>query len=75
MSKLLITFLTSRAAIKAEKRCLSAELKVTVVTVPEEISAECGMALECNVELKDKITQILESNNIEYKIYDRSTKI
>ncbi len=75
MSKLLITFLTSRAAIKAEKICLSAELKVTVVTVPEEISAECGMALECSRELKESVTKVLESNNIEYKIYDRSTQI
>lgn len=75
MNKLLITFLTSRAAIKAEKACLAAEIKVTVVTVPEEISAQCGMALECNIKLKDSISQILESNNIEYKIYDRSTKI
>ena len=75
MSKLLITFPTSRAAIKGEKSCLLAELKVTVVTVPEAISAECGMALECSKELREDITKILESNNIEYKIYDRSTKI
>jgi Protein of unknown function (DUF3343) len=46
MTKMIVVFGSTRAAIRAERACLAAGLTCQAIPVPRDISAGCGIALE-----------------------------
>jgi Protein of unknown function (DUF3343) len=46
MTKVIVVFGSTRAAIRAERACLAAGLTCQAIPVPLDISAGCGIALE-----------------------------
>ncbi|MFI3322626.1 MAG: DUF3343 domain-containing protein [Rikenellaceae bacterium] len=76
MVKILFTFASSRAAIKADNLCKINNLKIKVIATPEDISSECGMSLEVSdSEVAEQLASLLIEKNIQYTKYDRSTSI
>jgi selenide,water dikinase len=64
----LLLFTTTRSVIKAEEYCRTAGFDVNVVTVPKDISPECGMALTVPAGQGEKAVRMLSEKNITAKI-------
>ena len=69
--RLIITFNTTTDVMRAEKSFKNImsetnELLGKIISIPSEISAGCGMSWESEIHLKDKLTNILKENDIEY---------
>jgi hypothetical protein len=64
---MLIIFTTTHDVILAERLCRKAKLPLDVVPVPKDISSDCGMALEIDLQYKDIVTKILDENSISVK--------
>jgi hypothetical protein len=54
MTKVIVVFGSTRAAIRAERACLAAGLLCQAIPMPREISTGCGIALE--IREQDKAT-------------------
>lgn len=63
----IVAFNSTHNAIKSEKLLQNAELKVTTLPTPREISASCGISIKFEKEDVDKVKSILADNNIEFK--------
>jgi hypothetical protein len=55
--RLIITFSTTTSAFKAEKSVKAAGIRGRLIPLPQQISAECGLALCCFPEDKAKIDE------------------
>lgn len=71
---MLLTFKNTRSAIRAEKALQNTASGAKVIPVPRSISAECGMALEIDIENYSKIESILNKLNIEFTRYNEYEK-
>ena len=60
-------FNSTQDAIKSDKICREANIPVTVVPVPRELSSECGIALESGPEIISAIQEILIRNHIPFR--------
>ena len=65
------SFNTTTDVMRAEKSFKNImsetnELLGKIISIPSEISAGCGMSWESEIHLKDKLTNILKENDIEY---------
>jgi hypothetical protein len=68
MSRCLI-FSTTRQAIRSEKILLEQNIRIKIIPVPKNISAECGIAIELNGPESDEyITELLKTNNIKAEL-------
>lgn len=54
--------------MKAEKVLLQRELGITLIPVPRQLSADCGMAIRFPVELLDEVQQVL--SEVKLKIVE-----
>ena len=63
MKKLLLTFISTHQALKAEKIFKNHNIKVELIPTPREISSECGFALMIYIEDEQDLT-ILENEVI-----------
>jgi len=45
--------------MKAEKVLLMRQVRITLIPVPRQLSADCGMAIRFPVELLDEVQQVL----------------
>ncbi|MDD2217244.1 MAG: DUF3343 domain-containing protein [Eubacteriales bacterium] len=59
-----ITFKNTNFAIKAEQILLADRLRVTVMPLPSQIKAGCGICLRINPEQIGSALKILKSNHI-----------
>ncbi|NLF97579.1 MAG: selenide, water dikinase SelD [Candidatus Riflebacteria bacterium] len=64
----LLLFTTTRAVIKGEEYCRAAGFDVNVVTVPKDISPECGMALTVPAGKGEDAVKMLADKNITAQI-------
>jgi hypothetical protein len=64
MSKALLLFESTRAAIKAERMLESAGIGVKVLPVPKELSPECGIAIEVEAAEAPRIKTLLDDIGI-----------
>jgi len=63
-------FRTTRAVIKADAACKETGVPVRVIAVPPNISSDCGMCLQITENQISDFISLMESLNIEIKIYD-----
>lgn len=66
----LYTFHSTKDAAKSVKACESNGIEVSIVTIPEDISAECGIAFNIkldDVEKTDILLKNLKINPIKYE--------
>ena len=63
-------FRTTRSVIKADAACKEAGIAARVVAVPGSISSECGMCLQIAENNLVVFNSLMETLEIEIKIYD-----
>ncbi len=68
--KILLIFKSTREVIICERDCKKAGFDCTAVPTPREHSTQCGIALEIPSEQKEKILELLSSNNKQFKYYN-----
>ena len=59
-----VLFDTTQAAIKAEKVLIQAGIKIKLIPVPRQISANCGISIRFDLPMMDKIKSILIGNDV-----------
>jgi hypothetical protein len=64
MNKIIIVFHSTRDAINAERMCLRSGLRCQAVPVPRHITADCGIALEVDIEDRNAAEALLKKENI-----------
>lgn len=68
--KIIISFHSISEVLKFEKECKKFKIKGRVIPIPREISAGCGMAWCSEIEMEDKINELIKDSKIELdKIY------
>lgn len=65
--KLYITFYTSAEAMATEQVCKENNIKIKLVPVPREFSSGCGISVETDPNMKDKLLKLLEDERIEFE--------
>lgn len=58
------TFPSSHHALKAEKICQEAGVKVQLIPLPREIGADCGVALILHPEMRQRAEELLSRKGI-----------
>lgn len=66
---MIAVFKNARGVIRGEALCRGIALQVTVVTVPEAISSECGMCLRVSDVDCAEFEVLMVENNVEFKIF------
>lgn len=69
--KHLITFASAREASRATRLMESEKLDIVVTATPEDISAECGIAILVSPEQIEACMKIITDNKIAAEIYER----
>lgn len=54
-------------AIRAERVCHLAGLKVKLIPTPRQLSSNCGTALRFNWEEQEKVEEALRTNKVDYE--------
>lgn len=69
----IVSFSSTHHAIRTDKLLGENGIKCTTLPTPREITASCGISIRFSEEDMDKVVNILDENNIEYKgIYNIS---
>lgn len=69
LQEAIATFDTTHNALRFEKSLKENEIKLTVMPVPREISASCGLAVKFLLEDYHKIKTLAKNNEIVVKSY------
>ena len=69
MSRLLVLFESTHAAIKAERLCLGMSIPCKVIAVPREISSSCGIALELRKDEEAAVTELFSVNKVQFSLH------
>ena len=65
----LATFNSTHSAIRAEKELIAVGIKIKIIPVPTEITANCGLSIKMALEDLEKVRKVLSDNNIEVSGY------
>ena len=65
--RLYVTFYTYAEAMAMEAACKGRGIEGKLVTIPRKLSAGCGVAWECNPEIRSDIEKLLHEENIEFE--------
>lgn len=60
----LFTFPSSHHALKAEKICKEAGVKVVLIPLPREISADCGVSLIVHPDLREQAEELFQEKEV-----------
>lgn len=63
----IISFNSTHQAIKCDKIFKKDEMDYTVLPTPREITQSCGISIKFQIEDMEKINNIINENQIEYK--------
>ena len=69
--KILLIFKTTRDVIVSERECKKAGFDCLAVPTPREHSSQCGIALEVPSEQKEKVFELLNRIEKQFKYYDK----
>jgi hypothetical protein len=58
VSKVLALFQSVHQVMKVDRACTEAKLPFQIVAVPKEISPECGMAIEIEIQQQKTLEEI-----------------
>lgn len=64
---LIVTFHTTSEAMATERACRAISLSGKLIPVPRSLSAGCGIAWRCLPEVRDRLNEVLESEDIEWE--------
>ncbi len=64
-------FRSARDVIRCDKQCRAEGLGTKIVAVPEQYSSNCGMSIVVSLQDKNKFTEIINSLELEVKIYEK----
>ncbi len=67
--EIVATFDTTHNALRFEKTLKQNEIALTVMPVPREISASCGLAVKFGQQDIDKVKELVGNNEINVKSY------
>ena len=68
---IVITFDTTTDAMMMEDFAKENDFAGSLIPIPNEVSAGCGLAFEAEITDKNQVRQILEDNMVSFdKIYD-----
>ena len=62
---LLVTFYTTAGAMKLEKLCKENDLPGRLIPVPRSITADCGLAWRCELDLRDRLQALTSDIDVE----------
>ena len=65
--KLYVTFYTYAEAMAMDAACKRANIGGKLASIPRKLSAGCGVAGECDLELRADIEKLLKQENIEFE--------
>lgn len=65
----LILFDTTHHALWSEEVAREGEIPAELVSAPAAAKAKCGLALRTTPELLDKLTEVLSSEGIAFRLY------
>ena len=60
MSKLVVTFPTTTAALRWERRCQTLNIPGRLIPVPVTITADCGLAWAMPPEARNRLEEVAE---------------
>lgn len=63
----IVSFNSTHHAIRTDKLFEEKGIKSTTLPTPREITASCGISIRFLYEDIEKVREIIEENNIEYK--------
>jgi hypothetical protein len=63
------TFDNTHHALRFEKTLKENDIKLTVMPVPREISASCGLSVKFSMDEFEKVRNIAKTNEIQVKKY------
>ena len=64
--RLVVTFHTTAEAMETEQLCRNAGLPGKLISVPRQLTSDCGIAWACPAELRQKVADLLAENGVEY---------
>lgn len=67
-----ITFKNTNYAIKSEQLILENHIKVSIMPLPSQIRAGCGICLRIDKDSIDSAESILRENSVEFETYKRN---
>jgi S-ribosylhomocysteine lyase LuxS involved in autoinducer biosynthesis len=65
----LITAESTHKIMKLEKFLLEKNLKVRIIPVPKEITANCGISIKFNLSLLKEISSFISEDSEDFSIY------
>ena len=65
--QLLITFSTTMAAMELEQRASQRGIAGRLIPLPSEISAGCGLAWKCELEMRQDMIDFMESEDLRWE--------
>lgn len=68
-TEIVATFDTTHNALRFEKTLKQNEIGITVMPVPREISASCGLAVKFGRQDIDQVKKLAHDNEIQVKSY------
>ena len=74
MNRLLVTFSSSHVAMETELLLEEQGLAVRLIPLPPQVHAGCGLALLCEVHLRESVLALMAEKGLPYeKTYTGST--
>jgi hypothetical protein len=68
-TEVVATFDNTHHALRFEKTLKENAIKLTIMPVPREVSASCGLSVKFNLEEFDRVKTLAEKNDILIKKY------
>lgn len=68
-TEVVATFDNTHHALRFEKTLKENDIKLTIMPVPREVSASCGLSVKFNLEEFNRVRALAEKNDILIKRY------
>ena len=67
-TQLLVTFATTMAAMGLEQRAAACGMAGRLIPLPSEISAGCGLAWKCELEMRQKLIDFMQTEDLRWEM-------
>lgn len=64
--RLVVTFHTTAEAMATEQLCRKHGLPGKLISVPRQLTSDCGIAWACPADLRETVAGLLACNGVEY---------
>ena len=68
-TRLIVTFHTTAEAMATEQLCRKNQLPGKLISVPRQLTSDCGIAWACPAELRPAVAALLTENGVEYDAF------